>query len=196
MMGTDVSLHPELKKRLEPGPLGLWVRHPLIVDLYHEQLADHLNARFDWKLAELERHEKAGNWDLWIFVHARPYRLDALMEALDRGAELTTDLLEQVWVDCEGPWINREVWLDLFQQVDCPAIAELPEKLVIYRGTVEDDEEGISWTTNEATAQFFADRFDKGGVVKTAVIHRRSVLFYTEARGEYEVIYDPNEGEH
>jgi hypothetical protein len=176
------------------------IRHPLIVEI---ALADcmnhHINQRYLHKCEELEKARKAGDWVTFVWTHARPFRFDALLESLSDGAgyydgesltEAECKLIAEVWIDAENPGINRDLWVELFENIPCPALEELPEKFRIYRGTRTGDTNGISWTLDKKTATFFANRFHKGGIVQSRMIRRSDALFYTNERGEEEIIFD------
>jgi hypothetical protein len=173
LLNTVEDLHPDLVDRLEDGPLGPSISHPLLVDLMASPpMYALLNERYEHTKKMVAEAAGAGDWDRFIYFHARPYRLHAMLEAVAIGAKVD-ELIEEVWIDSEGPSANRDVWLGLFESVTCPALAELPDKFRIYRGTVPEDDDGISWTTDEKIAKFFANRFKKG-VVKTLEITRDS----------------------
>ncbi len=184
------DLHPDLLDYIEDSEIGMqFLKHPLICELYHSQMNALLNERYKYKKAEVAKARAEDDWENFVWAHSRPFRLVALMEVPEPSAEL----IEAVWIDAESPGVNREVWLELFDGLPCPALDELPDKLTIYRGTVADDEDGISWTLDKKMAKFFANRFDTNGVVKTAVISKMAALYYTNGRGEKEVIYNPQE---
>ncbi len=196
------DLHPDLAACMESGSFGPSLRHPLVLDImYAEQMNALLNERYLHKRRAADKAREDGNQDAFIWLHERPFRLDALLECLSDFAayydveNLTTEeceLIESVWVDAEGPRVNRDIWLELFQSVPCPALGDLPDELTIYRGTVREDNDGISWTLDEKMARFFARRFNGDrGVVKTKTIARSDALHFTDARGEREIIYDP-----
>lgn len=204
LMNTKEDLIPELVDYIdEPDEkFGfIFIRHPLINELYHEAMNAVLNARYKLKSEALEEAREAGKWSEFVWLHERPFRFGALLEALSDGAgyweaeSLTEDemeLVESVWIDAENPGVNREFWLPLFEAMPCAALDDLPKTFTIYRGTgVDDDNNGISWTLSKETAEFFANRFRDDGVVLEREIARSDALFYTDGRGEKEVIYDP-----
>jgi len=193
LMNKTEDLHPDLVPYLEPGPLGQAISHPLIVEICHaDQMNALVNERYRHKLKELEAAKEAGDWDQFVWLHARPYRLNALLEA----KEITPEMITEVWIDAESPGINRDVWLMLFARIPNDSLDKLPEKLTIYRGTVPEDENGISWTLDRKTAEFFAKRFNNGnGIVKTLEIAKEDALFYSNDRGEQEIIYNPLEND-
>lgn len=55
--------------------------------------------------------------------------------------------------------------------------------------------EGISWTQDLKTAQWFAQRFDSHklqGYVRTGIIDKKHILAYFDDRGEKEIVVDRN----
>ena len=75
----------------------------------------------------------------------------------------------------------------------------LPSHVLVYRGTrkkaFEKGSIGISWTTSQEIAEFFAfDRQKKGeGVVLSAEVDKDKILACFNERNEYEVIIEPTD---
>lgn len=67
-----------------------------------------------------------------------------------------------------------------------PIPETFPERLTIYHGEGDD---GVSWTTCRAVAEHFAELF--GGRVESRVVSREAIAFYSDIRGEKEVICWP-----
>ncbi len=201
LLKVKEDLHPDLVAATESGPLGPMIRHPLIVEIHHPDEMNHMtNERYKHKRKEIAEAREAGDWDQFVWTHARPFRFEALLQSLSDGAgyydaesltEKECELIAAVWIDAENPGVNRDIWVELFADMPCPALDELPDKFRIYRGTVAEDDDGISWTLDENTAKFFANRFNSKGVVKSKIITRADALYYTDERGEKEVIFDP-----
>ena len=83
---------------------------------------------------------------------------------------------------------------DLFSYAAFP-LNHLPERLKIWRGvsgiTPDQAVKGYSWTTDRDVAAWFAMRHsDNNGspVVVAAEVDRENISFYSEARGEQEVV--------
>jgi len=203
-MNTKEDLIPELVDYVdEPDEkFGfVFIRHPLINELYCEPMNAVINARYKLKTEAVEEAREKGKWSEFVWLHERPFRFGALLEVLSDGAgyweaesltEAEMELVAEVWIDAENPGVNREFWLPLFEAMDCPELETLPDTFTIYRGTgADDDNNGISWTLSEETAEFFANRFRDDGVVLTREINRSDALFYTNGRGEEEIIFNP-----
>jgi hypothetical protein len=72
--------------------------------------------------------------------------------------------------------------------------------ITVYRGMNRESakqEYAFSWTLDEATAQFFADRFEKGkGKIITRDVDLSEIIDYLEDRGEAEIIILPYKFKH
>jgi hypothetical protein len=190
LLGVREELHPDLAASMRSGPLGPMIHHPLIVEIaLHEGFYALTNKRYEQKLGQIKKAREEGNWEQFVWAHERPYRFEALLEALNNQPADPAGLIAEVWIDAENPGINRELWINLFENIPCPALDALPEKFRIYRGTRTGDTNGISWTMDKKTAAFFANRFHEGGIVQSRMIRRSDALFYTNERGEQEIIY-------
>ena len=107
------------------------------------------------------------------------------------------EILLNVWTLCEFPSImlHPEVWVEMFEATgfitDGP---EMPtEALVIYRGCAIGQEDGMSWTTNENLAHWFAKRFASAfpSVVLKLEVEPSHILARShnaDGRQEHEVI--------
>ena len=75
--------------------------------------------------------------------------------------------------------------------------ANLPSNVLLYRGAskkaFEKGKYGISWTTSQEIAEFFAfDRQKEGdGVVLSAEVEKDKILAFFNGRNEYELIIEP-----
>ncbi|WPY94230.1 hypothetical protein T8T21_14135 [Limimaricola variabilis] len=67
-----------------------------------------------------------------------------------------------------------------------PIPERFPERLTIYHGEGDDS---VSWTTCRAVAEHFAELF--GGRIDCRVVDRAAIAFYSDIRGEKEVICWP-----
>ena len=50
---------------------------------------------------------------------------------------------------------------------------------------------GISWTLAKSKAEWFATRFTDNGIVYSAKVKSKDILYYISERGEEEIIVDP-----
>ena len=198
---SQVELHPDLQPYLEDGALGPQLRHPLVyaVPLWTNAHANYIYEQKKSDLVEAILHRQ---YSKIIFLHERPYRLDAFTKiAADIPDSKYWSLLASIWTDTENGWQNLEQWRALFNS-DRPArnylmdenehatLQNLPDTVEIYRGCQKGiNEDGISWTLNRDRAEFFANRFTKQGIVLTKQINKSDIIAVFNGRGEAEVIH-------
>lgn len=198
---AGVELHPDLQPYLEEGVLGPQLRHPLVyaVPLWTKA---HANYIYEQKKADLIDAVLHREYSKIIFLHERPYRLDAFVKiAKDLPDDKYWSLLASIWTDTENGWQNLDTWRALFaserpgrghlMDVDeHSTLRNLPDTVEIYRGCEKGvNEDGISWTLNRDKAEFFANRFTKQGIVLTKQINKSDIIAVFNGRGEAEVIH-------
>jgi len=197
---STVELHPDLQPYLEDGVLGPQLRHPLVyaVPLWTKA---HANYMYEQKKQDLEKAIAEKNYSQIIFLHERPYRLEAFIQiAKELPDSKYWSLLASVWTDTENGWQNLEQWRALFG-ADRPArghlmdenehftLKNLPEVVEIYRGCQEGiNEDGLSWTLDPEKAKFFAERFGKPGKVLKKTVNKAQIVALFSGRNEAEVI--------
>lgn len=211
LMERQEELDPDLEPYYEEeGALGCpSIRHPLVYSVMH---APGMNAMVNMQLRSkkeaLNRAFLAKDWGSYIFLHERPYRLDAFMAIND----LMTDEqywhhLGGIWTDSENIWQNEQDWriamtserpgrAEMMDDEERRVLAEDLQSVVeVHRGFVLDGrEEGMSWTKNKVVAKFFARRFARDGqprYVATGKVHRDNILGYFDGRSEYEIVALP-----
>lgn len=205
-LDNDEPLLDDLVPHLHEGPLGQMLHHPLVIAAMYVPQFNHLyNAEYRRKLAALGEAERNGNWETYVWLHERPYRVDAFCEVMDRMDNVTYwSLLREIWTDSENIRENAEVWETLLQNDragrhyfvgDEDAFDGLPESFVIYQGHTLDRDDGWSWTTVESTAVWFARRFgmleDATPIVSVGTVKKADVLAYITSRSEHEIIVNP-----
>lgn len=196
----NVELHPDLQPYLEDGILGPQLRHPLVyaVPLWTKAHANHM---YEQKKSDLEKAIAEKKYSQIIFLHERPYRLEAFVQITKELSDKEYwSLLESVWTDTENGWQNLPTWRALFwskrpgrenlmDENERFTLANLPETVEIYRGCLNGiNEDGMSWTLNRDKAEFFANRFSKGGIVLSKQINKSDIIAVFNGRGEAEVI--------
>lgn len=199
----EVSLIPELSKCLSRARGGLrFLKHAYVTTIYEPKMNALYNLQFLQKKKAIDDAHKARDWERFIFMHERPFRLDALLMLVveqdrvgyDFGNTMINKYLLDVYTDAEGTAINVGVWRVLFERLangkrnhdTLPA----DEWLTIYRGyDARHNDDGFSWTLDRATAEFFANRFSKDGKVKETVIAPADVMLHNNSRGESEIVY-------
>lgn len=90
---------------------------------------------------------------------------------------------------------NRRTLAYMFRYAAFELPAELPDVVTVWRGTshisIEDAQNGYSWTTDRDVACWFAMRFAASNgspLVLTADIAKRDIAFFTNERNESEVV--------
>ena len=182
------------------------VHHPLVVVVpYSEMMNKHINAQFEAKKAALEKAREKKDWDTYVFLHERPYRVDALEEMMFTfEIEHPEKVIAAVWVDSENIYQNFDRWMDIWDYVPSPEsvmdkkeLAEfnsMPDVIDVFRGTAHvDGVNGMSWTTDRDKAIWFAKRFAREEgmpVLLSGKIKKEDVLAYFAGRNENENIFD------
>jgi hypothetical protein len=107
---SKVELHPDLQPYLEDGVLGPQLRHPLVyaVPLWTKA---HANYMYEQKKADLEKAIAEKKYSQIIFLHERPYRLEAFIQIANELPDSKYwSLLASIWTDTENGWQNLEQW--------------------------------------------------------------------------------------
>jgi hypothetical protein len=168
-------------------------------------LPGRLNEQYSYKRKALIVAASQKDWHTYVFLHERPYRLDALIhisETYSLSNKKFWELVGSVWTDSENIYQNVKEWQEVWAtgrpnhqaamtKDERLALAALPDELTIYRGAREDlNEDGLSWTTDRARAEWFAKRFNREGdaVVLEARVTKHDVLAYFTGRNESEVV--------
>jgi len=204
-MNTKTKLHDSLALHLQDGgPLGRMIAHPMLYAIAYDPAR---NAEYNLQYLNKKKAAAAAlkecNWHRNIFLHERPYRLQALvslvvvLEMENRHAEAQAainELLPNVYVDAEGLHTNAELWQLLFNRYEGERnLDQLPDtdRFMIYRGVGDARHTGgFSWTLDRKRAEWFAARWNKdGGHVFMREVERCDVALYTEDRGEAEIVF-------
>ena len=188
---------------------GTIIRHPLVMWIGPVVDVELINRLLENKKQATKDSLDKCNWSQFIYLHERPYRLDALHYVLTTYEDEIDDntywsLASDVWIDTENAWQNIGSWTELFgsdrasqhslmSEEELELFASLPDTLTIYRGCRKDiNEEGLSWTLDEQRAHWFAERFSNDdGIVLTRTVSKKEVIAVFTRRGEQEVIVLP-----
>ena len=201
LMASSEELHPDLLPYVEESEFGKMLRHPLHYEvpwIFSNAMA---NRRYEEKLKMVQKAIDSQNWKQYVWLHERPYRVDAFKEI----QELLEDseywhLLGQIWTDTENGWANLEDWKKLFSSRrpkrsylmdwdEQMALDSLADRVTIYRGCQKGlNENGISWTLKRDKAEWFATRFGKDGKVLEMRINKSRILAVFTGRNEFEVV--------
>lgn len=196
------ELHPDLVPYFEPdGAIGAQLRHPLVyqVPFFNNGLA---NISYKHKQNALLKAIAEKNFSEVIYLHERPYRLDAFSNIADDLLDTQYwRLLSEIWIDTENQWQNLGKWKELLSsdrssrhylmdEDEDNLLRSLPEKVTIYRGCLKGiNETGLSWTLDKSKAKFFAKRFSKDGIILEKKISKKDIVAVLTGRGESEVIF-------
>jgi len=214
--GDPEDLDPELITYVCDSDIGTSIKHPLVYSiLHHDVLNARVNAQLRQKKIAVAEAYRDGEWYSYVFLHERPYRVDAftVIEHLLEDGEYW-ELLGSVWTDSENIWQNYEVWRDLLtesredrermmSEEERAELAALPSEFTIYRGaprTEEFDIPGLSWTLDRQRGEWFAHRSIRFGtetrrdaVLHTATVNKADVLAFFDGRGEREIVVLPED---
>lgn len=208
LLGKQEELDPELQGYLETlDTFGNSIRHPLVYSIMHfPQMNAWVNQQLRAKREALQRAERDCDWHSYIWLHERPYRIEAFQEIEDN---LTDEqywyLLGKAWIDSENIRQNPDVWFDLLQadRDSRPAIMvegersdlrDMPAVIPVYQGHTVSRDDGMSWTIDLATAEWFAHRFawleSDRPALSIGTVKRADVLAYFTGRNESEIVVD------
>lgn len=210
--GGDEELDPELAECIVTmGRREMqFVKHPLVNTLYMGVENKHLNRQLAYKREAIAEARQQGEWHSFIWLHERPWRLEALMDiSLDMSDQEFWSLVANVWMDSENIRENYEAWdrllrLDrsgqhhLMDDKDREGFAAIPVRggwVTIWQGHTTERDDGWSWTMSREKAVWFARRFAlmEGGqaVLTKGRIRKSRILAYFAGRGEEEVLAAP-----
>lgn len=217
LLMTQEDLDPELELCLiQEGMFGPSIKHPLVYSMVHTPNMNALvNRQLRQKKEALSRACAEQKWHSYVYLHERPYRLDAFMDIRDAilKSEDYWRLLGDIWIDSENIWQNADNWRDLFEEPergsmeyfmddDDRQVLKLPENkggmpfnFTVYRGFHYDGgEDGFSWTLDKQRAIWFAKRLcgpDETPMVATGTVGRKDVIGYMTGRNELEIVALP-----
>lgn len=205
-------LDDELESYVDETDTGLvCLRHPLVYSIpYAEHLNRILNQQLRYKQQALKRALAHRDWHTVIFLHERPWRLDALLQIQGRmGPRQYWETVESVWTDSENIADNEEEWrIALASPYSCRwaimdkterrTLKALPDLVPVYRGARFPDaaRDGLSWTTLPDTAHWFAHRWGREGdepTVAEGYVERPKIIACFDGRGEHEVVALPED---
>lgn len=203
-MFGPAELHPDLVPHIYEGELGMMLHHPLVIQMF---FAPHLNKmsnrQYEAKLEAIERATANGDYHSVVFLHERPYRLDAFQKIAHCMDDQTYwETLANIWLDTESLSVDQDEWQEMLEadrshrdtyfmdEVDWASWAEMPDPVAVYRGynVEEGNPDGLSWTTSVEIAEWFAKRFSREGRVRMLVVNKSAVVASLLGRGENEVI--------
>lgn len=205
----DVELHPDLLPWVEESDtFGPMLRHPLVYEMFLG-FPGVTNKTYLRKTELVKEALADEDWDTYVFLHERPYRLRALLDVtgrneFDEPMPLVNRpehwaLAADVWVDSENIQQNINEWRDLLcngeglwlgTDEEREAFDALPRvdhingpHIKLWRGGAVGD---WSWTADEKVAQFFSRR--SGYPVRSHLIPVADVFGYLTRRSEAEAL--------
>lgn len=203
------ELDPDLLDHLiDTRDLGQWIKHPLVfAPFYNPALHRLYNEQLRMKREALARAEEEKDWNSYVYLHERPYRVNAFRSIQHRIGDGTYwKLLGSIWRDSENIRENHEEWVGLISSPrarreemmspeDREALLLMPLAFTIHQGHTDRRDDGYSWTTSPDTAAWFANRFadmeQARPMVTTAVVAKRDVIAYMTNRNEFEILVSP-----
>lgn len=216
LLRTQEELDPALVPYLyEDGLFGLSIKHPLVFSIVHNPAMNaFVNAQFKQKKEALKRAENKCDWHTYVWLHERPYRIDAFLGIGWRlDGPQYWDLLGQVWSDTENAWQNMDEWREaltdsregreMMSDEDVRCVFDLPPEkggllpmTLIYRGYCFDEAlQGYSWTLDRARAKWFARRRCQDGhpspKIASGLVAREHVIAHITCRDEQEIVTLP-----
>ena len=200
--GESGELIEELKNSIK----GRMIFHKYIVDDYTgiPEHNNYLNKRYKRNKELAEKALLDRDCRGYINLHAKPYRLEPLLEIFnmaDVEDKIKAELLADTWTMIEKPSVNKEYWIELFKyfkkrkkwlmtEEEFEFFNNLPEEITIYRGS--EYIKGISWTLSKEQAEWFAKRFEINGKVFEKTVNKSDCLCYLNHREDQEIIYIKN----
>lgn len=210
--GRPEPLDDELADHLyDDEPFGLGIKHPLVFSIAHSAMQNaHVNKMLAYKKKALAKALEKRDWNTYVYLHERPYRMDAFIELV--GMDVMTSreywtVLGSIWTDTENMWQSEEDWqyflengpaghLAMMDEDERALFYQLPDEFTVYRGFQIDGRwESMSWTTDKSIAEFFAKRLlhpDETPYIAEGKVKKEHVIALFQGRGESEIVVLPD----
>ena len=205
---SAVELDPVLQAALCITPVGVAIKHPLVNAVpYAPPFAHFYNEQLWQKRGTLANAIANGEWHTAVFVHERPWRIDALVALADRVSDVEYwELVRDTWVDaenipeCQQAWDQvlrapRSAREELTDLEDRDELAALPDVVTLFQGRTNVRDDGWSWTLDREVGEWFANRFamfeNAEPVLARVEIPKALIHGLFLGRGEREVLVDP-----
>ena len=201
------SLAPELEPYLsEPKDGWQVLQHPLVYQVpYFPPMNAVVNRILRNKREQLLIAREGRNWQRYLMLHERPYRLNAftVIESLLTDTHYW-ELLGDLWQDSENIWQNFPVWTSKMKSLrperhnfmskeDKERLDAMPKRLTIYRGGSARNRHGLSYSLDYDKALWFSRRLDcKDPMVYKRTVRKVDVFALLLSRDEQEVIIHPD----
>lgn len=206
-MFAPEDLHEDLIEHISEMTNGMKkLTHPYVYEVPYIEISNkRLNQFYAYKCDAIKTAMREHNWSQTIWLHERPYRLEAFSNiAIYLDDDEYWSLLGEIWTDSENIWQNLAYWKTFLQSKrpkrqylmnagERKRLKKLPETLVVYRGTNAPDAmgSGISWTLDEEKAKWFSKRyFAEGKECKllSGTVAKKDCIAYFEGLNESEIV--------
>lgn len=193
----------ELTLALMPYLEGGLLRHPLVYMSVGDRCdALKANERYAAKRRQASQALRRGDWDKYIALHVKPYRVEALLRCARRGmsgAEYWR-CVREVWIGTENWHQKKRQWRQVWSapQPDRHStmshreqriFESLPTEVTVWRGTAYPRlKNPLAWTLSERVARRFAERDTHNRFILRGISKREDVLAFFLGRWEREVV--------
>jgi hypothetical protein len=195
----------ELKQYLTTSHNMKVLRHPLVYGVpYSKEMNALYNEQLKHKKTRIKEARAAKNWILYIMLHERPHRINALMEIYTEieNNQQYWELVRDVLMDSENLWQHKshirlllsmkEGRHHLMTYEEQDFLSKLDDNITIYRGCTPRNRGGTSWTLDKEKAEWFAKRFStEKPTLLIGECKKKDVIAYFEGRNEKEIIIFP-----
>lgn len=202
---NDEQLHPDLADCIQKSVMGKIIKHPLIILPYTEGQNAFINTNYDLKVKKLQEALDSKNWNFYVFLHERPFRIKALLKIKENlNNKEYWELLGQIWIDSENLWEYSLLMNSLLSVPDSHEMMtveeqeflnSLPDRFVVYRGVINKKlTKGFSWTLSPWKAKWFSARFVEVSHYKVikGVVNKKDVIACLLRRNEFEIVVNPS----
>jgi hypothetical protein len=197
-------LHSDLQMYLVEWNDHIILKHPLIFYPYSPEHNQQINHIFETKKQYIQKALDIKDFDHYIFLHERAYRLQAFVNIFDLLPDKQYwELLSTIWVDSENINENAVLWKLLLtrnkkykqffmNKEERAYFKKLPDTITIYRGyetgrKSRHPKKGFSYTLDEKTAMWFTRRYRNDKIFKR-IIKKSEAFAVILRRSEQEII--------
>ncbi|RQW23298.1 hypothetical protein EHS17_14345 [Rhodobacteraceae bacterium CH30] len=207
LIGNGEPLCDELAMHVTGDGKFSSLRHPLVsITPYHESMNAIFNRMLEHKRESIQQSIKAEDWENFVFLHERPYRLNAIVELrnnMNVEFKALASIVLSAYSDSENISENSELWRELLttaaqytKEMNDSDISGMSEISALWGKTVtlyhggEVPIEGARWcwTLDLEKARWFADRFEREGALYACEVAGEYIDFILHHRGESEVL--------
>lgn len=184
----STTLHADLMRHLHAGVLD----HPLVmIDDFGDRFVSLANKKYLDKREELDRAKLAGDWQKYIWLHERPYRMHVLWNIADQMSP------EQYWRTVRSVWDDAvqtddlSVWTMLWGSPrpyrehamtlkERRALKRLSKSVVIYRSVDQPPiTRGLVWqVVNREKGQYVSEAVVQRSQIRALLSPGRKVIVF------------------